>query len=120
MSRVNVHDQRFIESYFTRMDNTKPFAKIGVIGFGGEGKSTTAIKIAIGLQKAIGSTKPVVVLNSEMSSPPFKELFFEAGLPIPRVRESESFADLLDVMEMMRQGLGDILLIDEIFRYHED
>lgn len=107
-------------NFFSRMDNAKPWLKCGIQGFWGEGKSTTAVRIAIGLAKTIGTDKPVVVANTELSAHFFKEKFAEAHLPEPLVRETESFADLILIMKAMREGLSEILIIDEIFRYHKD
>src|SRR5690348_8667133 len=100
-------------SFFTPIGNTKPFFKAAIEGFAGSGKTFTAASIAIGLHKRIGSTKPVVIFDTERASKFLKPLFAEAGVEV-LVREAKSLADLKRTMEFMRSGVSDILLIDSI------
>lgn len=45
--------------------NKMAYGKVGIYGTAGSGKTRTASEIAIGLHKAIGSTKPVVAFDTE-------------------------------------------------------
>lgn len=47
------------DNFFVPVANTKPYFKAAFEGFAGTGKTYTAAKIAVGLHKRIGSTKPV-------------------------------------------------------------
>ena len=102
------------DSFFTGLDNTKPYFKAALQGFAGSGKTFTAAQLAIGLHKRIGSKLPVVIFDTEKAAKFLKPIFAKAKIPV-LLRESRSLADLKETMRRMREdGISDILLIDSI------
>jgi hypothetical protein len=51
------------------------FAKVGLLGFAGSGKTLTASRIAIGLAKMMDSKKPVAFMDTEVGSDYVIDLF---------------------------------------------
>src|SRR5712691_5003859 len=107
------------DNFFTPVANPKPFFKAAFEGFAGSGKTYTAAQIALGLAARIGSTKPIIIFDTEKAAKFLQPLFAQAGMTL-LVRESRSLADLQETMERLRQGAGDILLIDSISHVWED
>ncbi|MDE2001758.1 MAG: ATP-binding protein [Patescibacteria group bacterium] len=101
------------------MANTKPYFKAAFEGFAGTGKTYTSAQIAIGLYKRIGSTKPIVIFDTEKAAKFLRPMLKAEGIEAI-VRESRSLADLKETMARMRQGAGDILIIDSISHVWED
>src|SRR5689334_22662945 len=114
MSRVN--DQIDFTDFFAPLQNTKPFVKMGAKGLKGDGKSKTITKIAIGLAKRIDTKKPITIFDTELTAHFQREEFANAGLPMPYVRQSRTFADLLTTLRFMEFGGSDILIIDQAER----
>ena len=52
-------------SILKKAENKMAYAKVGLYGTAGSGKTRTAVEIAIGLHKAIGSTKPIAAFDTE-------------------------------------------------------
>ncbi|MBI4160046.1 ATP-binding protein [Candidatus Wolfebacteria bacterium] len=107
------------DNFFTPVANTKPYFKAAFEGFAGSGKTYTSAQIAIGLYRRIGSQKPVVIFDTEKSAKFLKPIFAQENIEL-LVRESRSLADLKETMARMRQGAGDILIIDSISHVWED
>lgn len=106
--------------FFTPLENTKPYFKAAFQGFAGSGKTFTSGQIAIGLHKRIGSTKPIVIFDTETAAKFLKEQFAKAGIQA-LVKESRSLADLKETMRIMREEkLSDILIIDSISHIWEN
>lgn len=108
-----------VDAFFTPIGNTKPFFKAAIEGFAGSGKTYTAALIAKGLYKRIGSTKPIVIFDTEKAAKFLKPVFAEEGIEV-LVRESKTLADLKTTMQKMRQGLSDLLIIDSISHVWEE
>jgi len=101
------------ESFFTAIGNTKPYFKAAFEGEPGTGKSWSAALVAIGLHKKIGSTKPIVLIDTEKASKFLVPLFREHGIEA-MVRETHSLADLVKAMKLCSDGYADIMVIDSI------
>ncbi len=107
------------DNFFATIGNTKPYFKAAFEGFAGSGKTYTTAQIAIGLYKRIGSTKPIVIFDTEKAAKFLKAIFAKEGIDV-LVRESRSLADLKETMTRMRQGASDLLIIDSISHVWED
>lgn len=105
--------------FFSPIENTKPFLKANFYGFAGTGKTYTAAQIAVGLHKKIKSEKPIIIFDTERAAKFLKSLFKENKIEA-LVRESRSLADLKETMRRMREGAGDILIIDSITHVWEE
>ena len=89
------------------------FAKIGVYGFAGGGKSWTAALFAIGLAQMIGADR-VAWFETENGSDYVKpRLFDPAGLKI-MVAKSRAFQDLLTFIEEVEDSEIKIAVVDSL------
>jgi len=108
------------DTFFTGLDNTKPYFKCALEGFAGCGKTYTAAMLAIGLHKRIGSKLPIVIFDTEEAAKFLKPFFAEAGIQV-LLRSSRSMADLKETMERMRNHpISNILIIDSISHVWEE
>lgn len=99
--------------------NKMAYAKIGLYGTAGSGKTRTATEIAIGLHKAIGSTKPVVVFDTEPAFSFVLPLFQKAGIELLVADESRALADLMKFMDEAEK-VSDIAIVDSITHVWRD
>lgn len=99
--------------------NKQAFAKIGLYGSAGSGKTRTATEIAIGLHKAIGSKKPVVAFDTEPAFSFVLPLFQKAGIELLVADESRALADLMKFMDEAEKA-SDIVIIDSITHVWRD
>jgi len=79
--------------------NKMAYAKIGIYGGQGAGKSRTAAEIAIGLYKHAKLTKPVAMFDTEPGASFLIPLFEKAGIEFMVYDESRAFSDLMKWME---------------------
>ena len=107
------------DNFFQKLENTKPYFKAGFEGFAGTGKTHTAGLVAVGLHQKIKSKKPVIIFDTEKAAKFLKPMFAKAKIEV-LVRESRSLADLKEVMKRMREGAGDVLIIDSISHVWEN
>src|SRR5579864_7853087 len=96
------------DTFFTAIGNTKPFFKAAFEGEPGTGKSWSAALVAIGLHKKIGSTKPIVLIDTEKAAKFLVPLFKENGIEA-MVRETHSLADLVTAMKLCSEGYSDVV-----------
>lgn len=107
------------DTFFTDLANTKPYLKIAFEGFAGSGKTYTMAQLAAGLHKKIGSTKPIVIFDTEEAAKFLRRFFDGQGIKVLHKR-SRSLADLLETMKRCREGASDVLMIDSISHVWED
>lgn len=107
------------DDFFTPIENDQPFLKLAAQGFAGGGKTFTLALIAAGLHKRIGSTKPIVIFDTERSSKFLRAFFAERSIPV-LVKKSRSLKDMKDTIVRCEQGAGDILIIDSISHVWEN
>lgn len=105
-------------SLFHEATNTMAYAKVGILGFAGAGKTRTASEIAIGLHKAIGSTKPVGFMDTETGSDFVLPIFQAHGIKV-MVSKTRAFKDLAAGMKEAPK-LFDIFIIDSVSHFWVD
>lgn len=99
--------------------NRMAYAKIGLYGSAGSGKTRTAAEIAIGLHKAIGSKKPIAAFDTEPAFGFVLPLFEAAGIELLVADESRALSDLMEFMDEAEQQC-DIVIIDSITHVWRD
>lgn len=99
--------------------NKMAYAKVGIYGTAGSGKTRTATEIAIGLHKAIGSTKPIVAFDTEPAFSFVLPLYQKAGIELLIADESRALADLMAFMDEAEK-VSDIVIIDSITHVWRD
>jgi len=99
--------------------NKMAFAKVGLYGTAGSGKTRTATEIAIGLHKAIGSKKPIAAFDTEPAFSFVLPLFQQAGIELLVADESRALADLMEFMDEAEKAC-DIAIIDSITHVWRD
>jgi hypothetical protein len=108
-------------SLFQRAENAQAYAKIGILGFTGDGKTHTACVIAIGLVQLLrerniaAGSRPVLFIDTERGSDWMKPLFDDAGIEL-WVSRTRSFVDLLTAIEEAVKA-GAVLIIDSITHF---
>jgi len=91
--------------------HTQAFAKIGIYGFQGSGKTHTGILIAQGIAKAIGQNK-IAFFDTETGSDWWADRL--PGKTKLLVLKSSTFADIMRVIrECEQEGIG-VLVIDSV------
>lgn len=99
--------------------NKIAYAKVGLYGTAGSGKTRTACEIAIGLHKAIKSTKPIVAFDTEPAFSFVLPLFQKEGIELLVADESRALADLMRFMDEAEK-VSDIVIIDSITHVWRD
>lgn len=108
-------------SLFKPAENKAAFLKMGLLGFGGSGKTYTASLIAIGLYKAAikkqmpYAERPVYFIDTEGGSDYVVDLFAKHGVPL-LVAKSRAFSDLVDAMREA-EASGSVMIIDSITHF---
>lgn len=94
------------------------YAKIGILGFAGSGKTFTAAKLAMGLCQASKSNK-VAFLDTEKGSDFVQKPFKAAGLSL-FTHKSRSFADLISIIKECQDEKIQVLIVDSISHIWRD
>lgn len=100
-----------LENFFC--DNDAPtFAKVGIYGAAGTGKTRVAYEIASGLYKEKKFNKPIVFFDTEKGSDWILPLFEKDGIKC-HVKKSRTFNDLMTAVDLAEKHAS-ILIIDSI------
>lgn len=83
--------------------NKQAFAKVGIYGNAGSGKTYTAALIAIGLHQYAKATKPIGMFDTEPAASYIIPLFEKAGIPFLVYDESRALRDLMAFMDEAEQ-----------------
>lgn len=102
-----------------KAQNKMAFAKVGLYGTAGSGKTFTACEVAIGLHKAIGSTKPIAAFDTEPAFSFVLPKFQEAGIELLVADESRALRDLMAFMDEAEETC-DIAIVDSITHVWRD
>ena len=100
-----------LENFFNDNDAPK-FAKVGLYGAAGTGKTRTAFEITLGLIQQYKLTKPVVFFDTEKGSDWVLPLFAKHNIKC-FVKKSRTFTDLMKAVEIAEQQAS-VLIIDSI------
>lgn len=88
-------------SLLKKAENKMAFAKIGLYGDAGSGKTVTAALLAIGIHKYAKLEKPVAMFDTEPGASFIIPLFEKAGVPFLVADQSRA---LVDLMAFMREA----------------
>lgn len=104
---------------FQKLENNRPFLKMALEGFAGDGKTRTAAEIAIGIHKLVKSNKPIAIFDTERAAKALLPLFEEHGIDAVS-SEARSLASLSEAIKWCESGGSDILIIDSITHVWEN
>jgi len=99
--------------------NKMAYAKVGLYGTAGSGKTRTATEMAIGIHKAIKSKKPIAVFDTEPAFSFVLPLFNKAGIGLLIADESRALTDLMNFMDEAEK-VSDVVIIDSITHIWRD
>jgi hypothetical protein len=105
-------------SIFHKATNAMAFAKVGLLGFAGSGKTRTATEIAIGLHNALGSKKPITWVDTETGSDFVLPIFQKHGIEL-LVSKTRAFKDLAEALREA-PSISDIFIIDSVSHFWTD
>lgn len=106
---------------FTKSKNTQAYAKVGLLGFAGSGKTTTATRMAIGLvdlMRRAGldhGVRPAFFLDTETGADWVDPVFKEAGIAL-HTAKTRSFVDLLAAIDESERDAS-VLIVDSITHF---
>lgn len=106
-------------SMLMKATNKMAYAKVGIYGGQGSGKSRTAAEIAIGLYKHAKCDKPVAMFDTEPGASFLIPLFDKAGIEFMVYDESRAFTDMMKWMYEAREACS-VLIIDSITHIWRD
>lgn len=99
--------------------NRMAYAKVGIYGTAGSGKTYTAAKIAIGLYQFAKCTKPIGMFDTEPAASYIIPLFKKAGIEFLVYDESRALKDLQAFMDEAEKECS-IVIIDSITHVWRD
>jgi hypothetical protein len=107
-------------SMLKKATNKMAYAKVGLYGDTGSGKSRTAAEIAIGLVKEHKLEKPIGIYDTEPAWSWLLPVIKAAGLPEPYVYdESRAFKDLMAWVDEAKDACS-VLIVDSITHVWRD
>lgn len=105
---------------FKKLENNRPFLKAALEGFAGDGKTYTAVQMAIGIHKLIESKKPIAFFDTEKALKALTWLIEEQGIEAVISDEERSLESLNQAIKWCEEGNADILVIDSITHVWEE
>lgn len=99
--------------------NRQAYAKVGMYGEAGSGKTYTAALIAIGLHQFAKCTKPVGMFDTEPAASYIIPLFEKAGVEFLVYDESRALRDLMSFMDEAERDCS-IVIVDSITHVWRD
>lgn len=100
-------------------ENKATFAKVGLYGRAGSGKTRTAVELAIGLCKKYGLKRGVAMFDTEGGASYMKPLFDEAGIPFFVYDESRALRDLMGFWDEATENV-DVIIVDSVTHVWRD
>lgn len=105
---------------FKKLENNRPFLKMALEGFAGDGKTFTAVETAIGVHKLIKSEKPIAMFDTERALKALKWKFDQNNIEAIIEDEERSLQSLYNSIKWCEDGNADILIIDSITHVWEE
>lgn len=99
--------------------NKMAYAKVGLYGSAGSGKTRTAAEIAIGIVQTTKSTKPVAMFDTEPAASFILPLFQKAGIELLVFDESRAFKDLMSFTKEAEDACS-VVIVDSITHVWRD
>ena len=99
--------------------NKMAYAKVGLYGDAGSGKTYTAALLAVGLHKYAKLKKPVGMFDTEPAASYIIPIFEKAGIEFMVYDESRALKDLMDFMDEAEKECS-IVIIDSITHVWRD
>jgi hypothetical protein len=106
-------------SMLKKATNKMAYAKVGIFGTQGAGKSRTAAEIAIGLYQYAKCEKPIAMFDTEPGASFLIPLFEKAGIEFMVYDESRAFSDLMKWMDEATEACS-VLMVDSITHVWRD
>lgn len=108
---------------FQKLHNDQSKLKMGILGFAGSGKTTTAVNIAAGLtlyqmKKGISENNKIFFLDTETASAYIEPLLTKNGLE-PFVLKTRAFADLIEAIKEAEKEAA-VMVIDSITHFWKE
>lgn len=100
-------------------ENKAVYAKVGLYGDAGSGKTFTAAQLAIGLYQYAKLKKPVGMFDTEPAASYIKPLFDKAGIEFLVYDESRALKDLMDFMDEAEKECS-VVIVDSITHIWRD
>lgn len=100
-------------------ENKMAYAKVGLYGTAGSGKTYTAAKVAIGLHQFAKCEKPVGMFDTEPAASYIIPLFKKAGIEFLVYDQSRALKDLMSFMDEAEQSCS-IVILDSITHVWRD
>ena len=107
-----------VATLFKEASNRLAYAKTGLYGPQGSGKTTTAMLAAIGLAKLTDETKSIFFVDTETGSDFFVERMKEEEIPFYQVK-TRAFKDLSPAIAEAEKA-GAILMIDSVSHFWDE
>ena len=96
------------------------FLKASIFGAAGSGKTTTAVKLALGTRKFLGLKGPLYFFDTENGSPwAAKAVMAETGLDLVGVK-SRSFDDLVEFLAEAQAAGASVAVVDSLTHCWEE
>lgn len=107
-----------VKTLFKEASNRLAYAKTGLYGPQGSGKTTTAMLVAIGLARLTDETKPIFFVDTETGSDFFVERMKEERIPFYQMK-TRAFKDLSPAIAEAEKA-GAILVIDSVSHFWDE
>jgi hypothetical protein len=111
-------ENQAVMQLFKRAANLQAFAKVGLYGPQGSGKTTTAMFIAQGLAKMTEKPAPIAFIDTETGSDFFVDRMKEAKIPFYQMK-TRAFQQLKPAIEEVEKS-GAILVIDSVSHFWDE
>lgn len=106
-------------SMLKKAKNRQAFAKVGLYGEAGSGKTRTAAEIAIGLHQTYKLGRPIGMFDTEPAASYIIPLFEKAGIEFLVYDESRALKDLMAFMNEAEQSCS-VVIVDSISHVWRD